>query len=169
MKSKIWIILIAVILLLMVSCTTKSSTNLDDDLNDQNEVEDNDDGKVETMYVNGTKTIQAYQLWQQKDATKVVNLTLDEDQHITLNDHSSPATYESLAIELAKFDELVLSWNVKNLSDARLTFFVSLGDGTNFGAFQNMGLFKDENHMSFNVDHDFSTVQIDTLKNKNPT
>jgi len=168
MKSKIWIILIAVILLLMVACTTKSSTNLDDDLNDQNEVEDNDDGKVETMYVNGTKTIQAHQLWQQKDATKVVNLTLDEDQHITLNDHSSLATYESLAIELAKFDELVLSWNVKNLGEARLTFFVSLGDGTNFGAFQNMGLFKDENHMSFNADHDFSTVQIDTLKNKNP-
>src|SRR5690554_2338783 len=129
MKSKIWIILITVMLLLMVSCTTKPSTNLDDDLNDQNEVEDNDDGKAETMYVNGTKTIQAHQLWHQKDATKIDNLTLDEDQHITLNDHSRPATYKSLASELAKFDELVLSCNVKNLGESRLTSFLSVGVG----------------------------------------
>src|SRR5690554_1993479 len=109
MKSKLWIFLITVILLFLVSCNVTPSNDPDEDPGKPNEVEDTEDGEVETMYIDGTQTLQAQQLWTQKDETKVVNLTLDEDQHITLENDSSPATYESLPIEMAQFDELVLS------------------------------------------------------------
>ena len=70
---------------------------------------------------------------------------------------------------MSHFEELVLSWNVKNLKDARITYFIALGDGISFGGYQIMGLFKDENHMSFSqTDDPYSRVSIDTLINKDP-
>lgn len=163
---KRYVITILTILLssLLTACSLGDSET-DEEITDEPVIEEPIEVKVD-----GTKTIYADELWHIKEEAAIINLSLDSNKSIVLEDAAQQATYESTPIEVNHFSELVLSWNVKNLKDARITFFVSLGDGTNFGSYQVMGLFKDENHMSFNsLDDPYGRVSIDTLINKDPS
>ncbi len=153
MKHKITLVVLVVLLSLLAACTIPNQT---------------DEIKKETqpLVINQTTTMTAKDLWQNKDEAFIDNLILDESNLITLINKTANATYQSIALETKHFQELVLSWNVRNLNDARVTFFVSVGDGTNFGKFQILGLFKDEQNMSFNASDDaYARVNIDTLVN----
>src|SRR5690606_30597756 len=108
-----------------------------------------EDKEVKSLVIDETTTLTAKDLWQYKDDAHMINLSLDASNHMVLTDASMAATYQSVAIETKRFETLVLSWNVKQMKDARVTFMVSVGDGTNFGKFQVMGMFKDEQNMSF--------------------
>ncbi|NWH11090.1 C39 family peptidase [Acholeplasma laidlawii] len=163
---KRYVITILTILLssLLTACSLGDS-NTDEEITDEPVIEEPIEVKVD-----GTKTIYADELCYVKEEAAIINLSLDSNKSIVLEDAAQQATYESEPIEVNHFNELVLSWNVKNLEDARITFFIALGDGTDFGSYQIMGLFKDENHMSFNsLDDPYGRVSIDTLINKDPS
>ncbi|MFA7417138.1 MAG: C39 family peptidase [Acholeplasma sp.] len=154
MKNKPVNLIVLVLLLVLAACTTPK-----DEIIDENK-------EVKSLVIDETTTLTAKDLWQYKDDAHMLNLSLDASNHMVLTDASMAATYQSVAIETKHFETLVLSWNVKQMKDARATFMVAVGDGTDFGKFQVMGMFKDEQNMSFNTSDDpFAKVNIDTLTN----
>lgn len=115
-----------------------------------------------------TKTFSALELWSLKDDKVTSNLTINNENSLSIISQSQEAIYQSVPVELKRFKELVLSWNVKQLGTSELTYYVALGDGFKFGHFHVMGIFEEDNSRSMNsVNDNFASVSIDTLINKN--
>ena len=95
------------------------------------------------MIINGTETLSGDMLWKLRDDRVTTNLKLNNTNTLILEEPSSIAVYQSISIETTNFIELVMSWNLKNLGDAELVYYIALGDGEKFGDFQIMGQFSD--------------------------
>lgn len=132
-------------------------------------IESNTDEEDDVIiYIHGTKTIKSKDLWSYRNEEQTSNLVLNTNNSIEVSDKEVNGIYESNPIEASDFSELVLTWNLKNLGDAQIAFFVAIGDGTNFGDFQMMGSFADEKSRSMKLQtNTFSNVSYDTLINNN--
>lgn len=118
------------------------------------------------MIVNGTETFKSEELFSNRDKETTTNL-IYKNKSIIIEDNSKRAIYQSKAIEMERFSELVLSYNVEDLEDGSLAFLVAVGDGTDFGDFYTMAIAMTDNNRSSSTNgDDYGKVSIDTLINK---
>ena len=118
------------------------------------------------MIINGTETLSGDMLWKLRDDRVTTNLKLNNTNTLILEEPSSIAVYQSISIETTNFIELVMSWNLKNLGDAELVYYIALGDGEKFGDFQIMGQFSDARKSSISSYDAFASVSYDIVTNK---
>lgn len=116
------------------------------------------------MHINKTKTFSANSLWNHKDE-KTTNLKL-ENNNITVIQKDKDAYYESKPISITTFKELVLSWNVRDLKSATITFQVKIGKDNNFSEAFTMGIWeKDKATASADSEDSFAKLSHDILSN----
>lgn len=131
------------------------------------EEKNNDDKKDELILINKTKTLNHLDLWEVRNDLETKGLKLS-DKGIVVDSQASLLKYESDEIPINEFSELVLSWNVKNMNDSQLVFFIAVGHDNDFSKFHAMGSFKEDNNRSISTEYDEQlSVNIDTLVNKN--
>lgn len=118
------------------------------------------------MKIVGTKTFSADVLWALRNKDKTTNIKLVEG-NLVVEDQNKQASYESAAITSTSFVELVLSWNVRDLTTATINFKVAVGKEDNFSQDFIMGVWK-KNMPASSVDEedDYASLSHDILTNK---
>lgn len=152
MRKTLLVLMVLMKVLFLVSCNQESEELLDEE----------DD----IVLVEQTKTLNYLDLWEVRNVDETKGLKLN-DLGIVLDDKDNLVRYESNEIPISEFSELVLSWNVKNLNDSQLVFFISVGNENGFSKFHAMGSFKEDQNRSISAEADeYASVNIDTLINK---
>lgn len=100
------------------------------------------------MHISGTKSFSAESLWVHREEDKTSNLAF-YDNNIVVIDSTKTANYESKAISIDKFKELILSWNVRDLNAARISFKVSVGKNDVFTHEFVLGIWEKEQQQTF--------------------
>lgn len=115
--------------------------------------------------INKTKTLTANNLWLMEESKR--NVTF-KNNLIAVGDSESLAIFNTKPMEITNFKELVMSWNVLDLDEARIQFMVAIGNENEMSDWMTMGYWEDNNHQSVaSQNNDFASVSIDTLTNKN--
>lgn len=119
-----------------------------------------------SMEIDGTKTFSAEHLWAHRNLETTENLQLVED-YMMIDNATLNGVYESKPIAIHTFEQLVLSWNIKDLDKATLTFRVAVGKDDAWSREFVMGSWKKNHPMSAATQEDsFARVHLDTLFNK---
>src|SRR5690554_5706694 len=152
LRKTLLVLMVLMKVLFLVSCNQEREELLDEE----------DD----IVLVEQTKTLNYLDLWEVRNVDETKGLKLN-DLGIVLDDKDNLVRYESNEIPISEFSELVLSWNVKNLNDSQLVFFISVGNENGFSKFHAMGSFKEDQNRSISAEADeYASVNIDTLINK---
>lgn len=115
--------------------------------------------------INKTKTLTANELWLMEESKR--NVTFNNNL-ISVDDPESLAIFNTKPIKITNFYQLVMSFNVLDLDEARVQFMVSIGNENQMSDWMTMGYWENNNHQSVtSQNNDFASVSIDTLTNKN--
>lgn len=123
--------------------------------------------KEASLSINQTKTLKADDLWLMQESVR--NVTF-KDNIIFVDDSDSLAILNTKPLDITNFYQLVMSWNVLDLGEARIQFMVSIGNENAMSDWMTMGYWESDKHASStNQSNDFANVSIDTLTNKDVT
>lgn len=174
MKRFFTLLILIPSLVFIVSCSKDDKVVEDEiiDTNNENEEEEtpeneDDEEEEDVMIIDGTHTFDANQLWDLADLNETTNLKLENGLISLVED--ARGVYQSKAIEAKRFEELVISFNTRDLTDGSISFLVSIGNEESFSDFFIMGSWLDNKYRSgLRQEDDFARVSIDTLTNKDP-
>ncbi len=165
MKKTITLLTIFCISILLLSCNKKI---MDENKEYENEeIIEKETNEENNFILDGTYTFTANKLMELMDYNESFNLVL-ENELIILKDINERAIYQSKEIKVKAFEELVLSFNLRDLNSGSITFMVSIGKEDQFSEFYVMGSWLNGKYRSMSGQNDdFAKVNIDTLVNKN--
>lgn len=135
-------------------------------MDENNQIEDQTNEKDDNFIIDGTYHFTADKLYELSDENETTNLSLEDGLMGLINQNNS-GIYQSKALKVVAFKELVLSFNLREVSDGSVMFFVAVGNESEFSSFYTMGTWLNGKYRSSsNQNDDFAKVNIDTLINR---